>query len=197
MRAESFERRPSYSGGERDREPVQNGGDQYTAAAPPSGPRGSFSHAAAPPSSFRQGSNSTATTYPRTMKFGPGGQPLPDAPTGPRAGRDSAPYASSDHPRHPSAAGNPSGPHQALSDLPKIVPGGVKMDSLVDRSRADRLEEEAERLRRVIEEKSARKRKSVREWERLGRESEQAGLRSALAEESVAVLAGEEGGGGF
>lgn len=82
-----------------------------------------------------------------------------------------------------------------MTGLPQITEGGQKLPELYDRSRAERLEDEAERLRRVIEEKQARKRKGLREWERLERESEQAAFRAALADESVRTLAGEVDGG--
>ena len=150
-----------------------------SSAGPPSGPRGSFSSAAQPPLPFRQGSNSTATTYPRTQRFAPSGQPLPDesprtgTPTGPRASRTSERV------------------HPALADLPKAIEGGQKAEPLVDRAKLDRLQEEAEKLRRQIEEKEAKKRRGLREWERLGRETEAAALRSQLAEEALRSVSGE------
>ena len=69
--------------------------------------------------------------------------------------------------------------------------GGQKLPDLYDRSRAEKLEEEAERIRKVIEEKQTRKRNGLREWERLERESEHAAFRAGLADESVRALAGE------
>lgn len=83
-------------------------------------------------------------------------------------------------------------PH--LSDLPRILDGGRPAPPLVDTSRLDKLEEEAERLRRTIEDKTARKRRGVREWERLERESETAGFRAELAEEGLRGLGEDEGG---
>lgn len=84
-----------------------------------------------------------------------------------------------------------SGPHPAIADLPKIIEGGQKAEPLVDLSRLSKLQEEAEKLRKQIEEKEARKRKGLREWDRLSREVEVAGLRSELAEQSVRELNGE------
>lgn len=124
------------------------------------------------------------------MKFAPNGQPIPETPTGPRAARDSNPSTNNNNTANERRV-SAQQPHPALADLPKIVDGGVRAESVVDRSRAEKLEEEAERLRKVIEEKQARKRRGLREWERLGRESEVAGLRSELAEASVSTLAGE------
>lgn len=195
---------------------------------PPSGPRGSFS-SQGPPAPFRQNSNSTATTYPRSQRFAPNGQALPDTPTGPRAGSISAsnptPYRRPTEPSiptgpsNPSLGGNniPSGPasdrrreseihsniptgpsnanstvHPALRDLPKIIPGGRKASPILDRSRLDKLNEESERLRRQIEEKETKKRRALREWDRLTRESETAAVRSELAEQAVRGFAEDE-----
>ena len=60
-----------------------------------------------------------------------------------------------------------------------------------------KLEEDSEKLRKEIAEKETKKRKSLREWDRLQRESELAGLRTRLAEESLRKLEGDgiEGGG--
>ncbi|KAK5120145.1 hypothetical protein LTR85_006626 [Meristemomyces frigidus] len=154
-------------------------------AGPPAGPRGSFSGPQAP--AFRQGNNSTATTYPRSQRFAPNGQPIPDGPsstppTGPRAGR---------RPTEPALDRRVSGPHPAIADLPKIIEGGQKAEPLVDNTRLNKLQEEAEKLRKQIEEKETRKRKSLREWDRLSREVEVASLRSELAEQSVRELNGE------
>ena len=43
----------------------------------------------------------------------------------------------------------------------------------------------------MIEEKEARKRKSVREWDRLARETQAAAFRSQLAEEALQKVSGE------
>ena len=72
------------------------------------------------------------------------------------------------------------------------------MDPVVDTSKLDKLQEEAERLRKIIDEKEAKKRKSLREWDQLGRETKLAGLRSQLAEESFRMVSGEvESAGAF
>ncbi|KAF2168062.1 hypothetical protein M409DRAFT_53385 [Zasmidium cellare ATCC 36951] len=148
---------------------------------PPSGPRGSFSQAPAP--AFRQNSNATATTYPRTQRFGNGDTTMPDAPTGPKAAR---------RPTEPAIALPPlNRPHPALADLPKLIDGGQPADPLIDQSKLHKLEDEAEKLRRQIDEKETKKRKSLREWDRLRSETEMAGLRSELAEQALKQLNGE------
>lgn len=65
------------------------------------------------------------------------------------------------------------------------------MEPLIDRTRLDKLQEEAEKLRKAIEEKEAKKRRGLREWDRLSRETETAALRSRLAEESLRAASGE------
>lgn len=162
----------------------------FASRPPPSGPRGSFSQAQAPSpvfsrqSSLASAATPVAPTGPRGQRFVNADTPMPDAPTGPKAAR------------RPTEPIIPTGPaanrvHPALQDLPKIVEGGVKSEPIVDRSKLDRLEDEAERLRKQIDEKEARKRKGLREWDRLQRESEVAGLKSELAEQALRQLNGE------
>ena len=187
---------PAFGRGESfNRESFDQNSGPHT-GGPPVGPRGSFSsHSQGPtPPAFRQGNNSTATTYPRSQRFAPNGQPIPDGlspapvPTGPRAGRrPTEPSVSTDYrpsPRAPAV-------HPALSDLPKIVDGGQKAEPLIDTAKLAKLQEEAEKLRRQIDEREQKKRKSMREWDRLSREVEVAALRSELAEQSVRELNGE------
>lgn len=81
--------------------------------------------------------------------------------------------------------------HPAIANLPKLVDGGQKAEPLIDEAKLGRLQDEAERLRRQIEERELKKRKGLREWDRLSREVEIAGLRSELAEQSVRELNGE------
>ena len=82
-------------------------------------------------------------------------------------------------------------PHPALADLSKVVEGGQRAELHYDRSRMDKLEQEAENLRRQIEEKEAKKRKGLREWDKMTRESEAAAYRTQLAEEQLRKLEGE------
>lgn len=139
--------------------------DSRTSGPPPARHHDSMN--APPPPNFRSGSNSTSTTYPRSQRF--------NNPTGGGPQTPSAPTASSIH----------------LADLPAIKPGGERLPPLQDMSKADRLEEEAARLRKAIDEKQERKRAGLREWERLERESKMAGLRTELAEEGLRALSGE------
>lgn len=82
-----------------------------------------------------------------------------------------------------------------LASLPPILDEGKKLPPLYDRSRLDKLEEETERMRKALDEKQARKRKGLREWDRLEREVQLAELRGNLAEESLIAMSGGEGGG--
>ncbi|KAF2427123.1 hypothetical protein EJ08DRAFT_363413 [Tothia fuscella] len=76
-----------------------------------------------------------------------------------------------------------------LADLPTLVPGGRKMNaSMPVNTKVKRLEEEAEKLRRVIEEKEKASRVGLREWERLESETEVARLRTELAEEGLRIV---------
>ncbi|OQN99535.1 hypothetical protein B0A48_14677 [Cryoendolithus antarcticus] len=186
--------------------------------APPAGPRSSFStqppqqqQSSQPPTPYRQPNNtSSATTYPRTQRFSnTSSQPLPDlstststaTPTGPR----SSTLTSATTPSRPSTSFRRPDPppatpsiHPSLSSLPQPIPGGLKAPALIDRTRLDKLAEETERLRRAIEAKEERKRRGLRDWERLGREARGAELRSGLAEEGLmgVVMEGEREGMG-
>jgi hypothetical protein len=83
--------------------------------------------------------------------------------------------------------------------LPKEIPGGQKLPELFDTSKILKLEEEARKLREQIEAKEQAKRASLREYEALGREADNAALRSELAEEQLITLSaeGEVGGAAF
>jgi len=70
------------------------------------------------------------------------------------------------------------------------------MEPIVDRTKLDKLEAEAEKLRRIIDEKESKKRKSLREWERLSRETEAAAFRSQIAEEALRNASGEAASAG-
>lgn len=58
----------------------------------------------------------------------------------------------------------------------------------------DRLERQTEELRKVVDEKQAKKRRGLLEWERLENEVKLAELRAQLAQESLVAISGEEGG---
>lgn len=78
-----------------------------------------------------------------------------------------------------------------LSDLPKEVPGGQKAPELYDKSKILKLEEEARKLREMIEQKEDAKRQKLREWDGVERDAETAQLRVDLAESSLRSLNGE------
>lgn len=78
-----------------------------------------------------------------------------------------------------------------LSDLPKEVPGGQKAPELYEKSKLLKLEEDAKRLRELIEKKEDEKRMKLREWDGLERETNNAQLKVELAETSLRELDGE------
>jgi len=78
-----------------------------------------------------------------------------------------------------------------LSDLPKEVPGGQKAPEVYDKSKLLKLEEDARRLRELIDKKEDEKRQKLREWDSLERDANNAQLRVELAEASLRELDGE------
>lgn len=93
-----------------------------------------------------------------------------------------------------------------LADLSKpTVPGGKKIPSLVSElwpasdTKIKKLEEETERLRQEIADRESRSRAAIRDWDRHQRESDNARLRTELAEQSLAKLMADDdaGGSGF
>lgn len=78
-----------------------------------------------------------------------------------------------------------------LADLSKEIPGGQKAPELYDKSKILKLEEEARKLREMIDRKEDAKRQKLREWDGLEREAETAQLRVDLAEGSLRSLNGE------
>ncbi|KAJ4289763.1 hypothetical protein N0V90_011093 [Kalmusia sp. IMI 367209] len=83
-----------------------------------------------------------------------------------------------------------------LAGLPKEIPGGQKAPELIDTSKILKLEEEARKLREQIEAKEAMKRASLKEWDSLGRDADNAALRSELAEQHLRSLNGDSEVGG-
>ncbi|KAF2491604.1 hypothetical protein BU16DRAFT_530082 [Lophium mytilinum] len=83
-----------------------------------------------------------------------------------------------------------------LVDLPKIVDGGKLAPELFDKSKLSKLEEEARKLRELIEIKQAKKRQTLREWETGERECDNNTLRAELAEQHLKSLNGENDVGG-
>lgn len=78
-----------------------------------------------------------------------------------------------------------------MNDMPQTKAGGERLPPLHDPTKADRLEEEAARLRKLIDEKEARKRQGLREWDKLEREASTSALKSELAEEHLRELTGQ------
>jgi hypothetical protein len=215
--------------------PGGDGFDGGAGAVPPSGPRGSFSSQQQAPA-FRPNNTSSATTYPRSQRFAPNGQPIPDAPAGPSASASTPtgpgnggavatpptgpkaflsqrrtsgmPFnnpnnASSGTTEHVTvfntnsnnSSASPSKPtaaHPALADLPALAPpGGFSKGEPSSTAKLSKLELEAEKLRREIEGREAKKRKSLRDWEKSMREVENASLKGSLAAGSLAAISGE------
>lgn len=84
--------------------------------------------------------------------------------------------------------------HTALADLPTLKEGGERLAPLHDTTKADKLEEEAARLRKMIDDREQARRAGLREWGHSEREVGTAGLRSELAEEGLRRLNGEGSG---
>jgi chromosome segregation ATPase len=83
--------------------------------------------------------------------------------------------------------------------VPAVVPGGKMAPDLFDRAPASKLaklEEDARKLREAIEEKQAKKRQNLREWETLEREVNNNTLKADLAEQHLKSLNGENDVGG-
>lgn len=78
-----------------------------------------------------------------------------------------------------------------LADLPKEVPGGQKAPEVYDKSKLLKLEEDARRLRELIDKKEDEKRQKLREWDALERDANNAQIRVDLAETSLRELDGE------
>jgi hypothetical protein len=83
-----------------------------------------------------------------------------------------------------------------LSDLPKEIPGGQRAPEVYDKSKILKLEEEARKLRELIDKKEDAKRARLREWTSLERDAEMAQVRVELAEGSLRNLNDEAEAGG-
>ncbi|KAL5442119.1 hypothetical protein PMIN07_010911 [Paraphaeosphaeria minitans] len=116
---------------------------------------------------------------------GPGNGPTPYTPPF----RGSSNSTSTTYPRTQRFGGH-------LDNLPKEIPGGQKAPELIDTSKILKLEDEARKLREQIEAKEAAKRGSLREWDALGRDADNAALRSELAEQHLRSLNGDSEVGG-
>lgn len=78
-----------------------------------------------------------------------------------------------------------------LSDLGQVKEGGERLPPLYDSSKAERLEEEAARLRKMIDDREASKRAAMRDWDKTQVEVKASKYRTDLAEEHARELAGE------
>lgn len=83
-----------------------------------------------------------------------------------------------------------------LADLPKEVPGGQKAPELYDKSKILKLEDEARKLRELIEAKETVKRQRLKEWDTLEKDAQNAALRADLAEQQLRSLNGDGDAGG-
>lgn len=140
--------------------------------------------------------SSEAFNNPRAAPFSAG---VPNAPSGPRASAGGPPTGPagfrggpvSQQPRQTNENGNGSATYpktqRFLNDLPQAVPGGRKIPVKAppNAAKVKRLEEDAERLRRIIDEKERVKTAKLKEWERLEAECDSAKLRTELAEEGL------------
>ncbi|KAL2066682.1 hypothetical protein VTL71DRAFT_2754 [Oculimacula yallundae] len=127
-------------------------------------------------------------------------------PTGPRAGVPSRPpilqHSSSVYGRSPSISIANNGPraHPALNNMPQIIPGG-RIDPTATGMTPDitshmkKLEEEEDILRAKLYSKEETLRQSLKQWDKLSRESAAMSLRTELSERHVRQLAGEGVGG--
>jgi hypothetical protein len=78
--------------------------------------------------------------------------------------------------------------------LAKEVPGGQKAPDMYDKSKIMKLEEEARKLRELIDAKETTKRQKVKEWDTVEKDASNATLRSELAEAHLRSLNGEDDG---
>lgn len=81
-----------------------------------------------------------------------------------------------------------------LADLPKVKEGGERLPDLQDLTKADKLEEESARLRKMIDDVQVKKKAGLRDWDKSERETQTAALKSELAEEHLKNLNGESEG---
>ncbi|KAG8526277.1 uncharacterized protein KY384_000270 [Bacidia gigantensis] len=84
-----------------------------------------------------------------------------------------------------------------LASIPPIIPGGSLLPSADPAAarKISQLEDDAERLRKQIDDKQKEKRAGLRDWDVRERESRREGLRSELAEAQLESFSGEIIGG--
>ncbi|KAI9837620.1 MAG: hypothetical protein M1837_002954 [Sclerophora amabilis] len=163
---------------------------------PGGGPRRGPSSSNYPPPVHSRGPPRGPPYSSRPTSPGPGGPG--GVPTGPRTAHAPPPYRPSHNTTSKTYPLTQRFSRQ-LSDLPSIVPGGKLAPSGMDKSIGERLaklQQEQEKLQKELAEKEEKKRKGLRTWDRLERESARDGLKSELAEQQVRMMAGEGGLGG-
>ncbi|KAF3479571.1 uncharacterized protein GIQ15_06547 [Arthroderma uncinatum] len=182
-------------------------GPGFNRDGPPTGPRESMRPGSGPipgpgpgpgPSSIRRSS----THAPPPQHHG-------HPPSGPRgAGGSPAPGPGHEaRPRPPFRHGNGTSTTYPrtqrftnhLAGLPTTVPGGKLLPSGLDpttEKRLAQLEADKEKLLEQISEKQKAKRASLREWDKLSRESETGALRTDLADGHLQRMSETEGIGG-
>jgi hypothetical protein len=168
------------------RSPIGGGrGSRYDGGNRGYGPRADGPPHSSGPPVYRNSANSTSTTYPRTQVFnstranGSGG--------GGGGGGGGAPADSSRR---------SSGVERHLADLPPLEPNGRRYpasvpDAAAMEAKARRLDEEADKLRKLIAEKQQAKQTGMREWGRAKAETESARTRGDFAEDGVRRINGE------
>ncbi|KAM5458462.1 hypothetical protein MaudCBS49596_000376 [Microsporum audouinii] len=173
-------------------------GQNFNRDGPPTGPRESARPGPGPgASSIRRGGSHASTPHhghPPSGPRGAGGSPAPgpahEARPRPPFRHGSGPSAN--YPRAQRTTNH-------LAGLPTIVPGGKVLPSGLDpitEKRLAQLEADKEKLLEQISEKQRAKRASLREWEKLCRESENAALRTDLADGHLQRMSETEGIGG-
>lgn len=182
-------------------EPAARGGHAALLSAPtrPKGASGPhFNRDTAPRDSPRGGGSVRRPSH---------GPPYPGPSSGGRGGPSPSPSYDSHRPgpyRHSNSSSTTYPRTQRftsyLSGLPTIIPGGKLLPSGLDPSfekRIAQLEADKERLLLQIADKQKSKRTSLKEWDKLSRESSTATLRSELAEGHLQrITEGDDIGGG-
>ncbi|KAK2749189.1 hypothetical protein FQN57_006804 [Myotisia sp. PD_48] len=131
-------------------------------------------------------------------------------PTGPRGnsgspGSDTRPYESNSRSTFRHANSAPANFQRTqrftnhLSGLPSVIPGGKVLPSVLEPmtdKRLVQLDADREKLLEQISEKQRAKRDSLREWDKLSRESEIGALKTELADGHLQRMSETEGIGG-
>ena len=145
------------------------------------------------PPAHRGGRPPSAVPY-QTSRYGYDAHSPEKLPNGARSGLGGPPFSSYDGSRHapPFRTNNSSSTtyprtqrfNTHLTSLPNVIPGGKALPSAdpVAAKKLAQLEEDANKLRKQIDDKQKDKRAGLREWETRERESQREGFRSEMAE---------------